>query len=331
MLKLLIVFFCLSSIAQAEMFDLSADIFAIGRPEKSLGRFSYSFQQTENTNAKSAGQIFADQSNDAALSYKFYQKDDVSLSARASVKEDGFETKAVIPVSRQSLSMNLWNPAFDLTYSRKLENERFFAQSMNLSSPSNKPFARSRDYVVQTNSFYKIPAGDKKQDTWLFLVNFSNNRSSLNYIPLPGFAYYWNTSDDFKLTVGLPFFFLWCAPFPKTMFTMMFLVPRVLKTKFSYFIFGPVQTYLGFQISDQNYMLENRSDKQDRLYYEKRDLHLGISSPLSKSFPAVLDLSSGYQFGQRIFQGKRLSDRDTSQRVELEPAFYGQAKVSMNF
>ncbi len=315
----------------AEESDFLSDLFSSGRPETSRGKFSYQFQQTDQTNIKTLGNHFNYQMNDATVAYKIYSEGDQTVRARISLKEEELRTDVTMPAGGSKIPASVWNPSADLMYVEKLVGDRMFAQSFNLSSPSNKPYARSRDFVVQTNTIYKIPASSKSKDAWIFLLNFSTNRSFLNYIPLPGVAYYWDQSDTFKLSVGFPFLFVWTSPFPKSSFTALFFAPSIVKLRFAYFVAGPMQIYSSFQIHSQNYMLENRVDNRDRLYYEKRDISIGIASPLSRAVPISLDLALGRQFDQRLYDGKKISDRETTKKVEMDPAAYVQAKISANF
>src|SRR5690606_13575284 len=86
-----------------------------------------------------------------------------------------------------------------------LEDGNFHFLSLGYGSASDQPFKNGRDGTLNANYIRKF------NSNWYGIANYSNNRSFLNNVPLPGFIYVQTLGRTHALLYGFPFVF-WMRP-----------------------------------------------------------------------------------------------------------------------
>lgn len=187
-----------------------------------------------------------------------------------------------------------------LTYTKMVDGGNMWAVNGNFGSASDQPFENSSVDTLSANYFYLSPKSGT--ESWLYLVNYSNNRPILNNIPIPGFAYIYTPSKAFRGTFGIPFASMKWDFAEKWTWNFFYLIPWVIKTSVDYSIAGPVKIYTGLDFSQSTYYLVGRKDLKERLFYDEKKVFIGIKAPLSQSYLAELDC--GYAFDRRYFSAE---------------------------
>jgi hypothetical protein len=206
---------------------------------------------------------------------------------------------------------HFWNVGGGIQYTRSLDATRFWSGSFSVASPSNRPFSSGRviDYVG--NLFYGFPATEKAN--WVLLLNYSNNRPILNGIPLPGFAYSYTPSKEFRVTAGFPFLSVYYEFAPRFSVQAYVVGVSILKTELAYQLFGPAALYLGIDFNQEVYLRDGRTRTTDRFFYAEKKLMIGVRSPLNHVLFA--DLFFGMSFDRSYFEVEKFSDRDQNERT----------------
>ena len=211
-----------------------------------------------------------------------------------------------------------------LTYTRATEKGRFWAVNGNFGSASDKPFKDPSVSTMSANYFYLKPVS--KTGTWLYLINYSNNRPILNNIPLPGFAYIYTPSKAFRGTFGIPFAMLNWEFADRWGFKFFTIAPWIIESTVDYAISGPMKAYTGLAFAQSTYYLYGRAEKKERLFYDEKKIFIGLKSPLSKKFFA--ELEGGYAFDRRYFSAENY-ERSPSDALVLGSSPYIRITMSI--
>lgn len=205
----------------------------------------------------------------------------------------------------QEQRQDLYQFDVGLTYSRVIEDNRFWALNGSFGSASDRPFKAPSVDTLGANFFYVNPTSP--QTSWLFLVNYSNNRPILNNIPLPGFAYTYIPSKSFRGTFGVPFAMIYWEFVDRWSMNFFTLIPWVIKTSVDYSIKGPMKASLGLDFSQSTYYIYGRENRQERLFYDEKRMYVGFKSPLTRQMMA--EIEAGYSFDRKFFSAENYEVR----------------------
>lgn len=313
MTKLLGLFLLTLSASQsAWAFELAQGLTPPSMQKATLNYVGYLYDRSEfpAENANMSYQLLD-------ISVPVYKTEDRSLS----VSFSGTEMK-IDP------AQNGYSRFYDLkggiSYTRVIGEKRMWSVIANYGSASDKPFQDPDVSTLGITAIYTYPSDETS--SWLLLANYSNNRPILNNIPLPGFAWFYNPSKEFRLVLGAPFASVnwqFAENWGVNMFT---LVPWIIKGSLYYKITPFAQAYGGLDFSQVTYLPYGREDKNDRLFYDEKKLFIGVRSPLSKTIFA--DFEAGHAFDRRFFIAENY-EINPGNEVEIGNAYY--AKLSLRF
>jgi hypothetical protein len=250
--------------------------------------------------------------------------DDVRLSA--GVRHQGIETTAVLPDSGIPFPDDLWNVTLGVSYRYLFDSGLVLGGSVSMGSASDQPFHSSQELVESGMVFVKLPSGER--NAWLFALAYSNNREYANAYPIPVVEYFYNPSQDFHAMVGFPMEVLEWRPVPDLSLRFLYSLIHNIHALASYEILDPVQVYVGFDWNTQSYLLVDRTDPADRLFYDEKRAKAGLRVDLGKGWK--LDLSGGFAFGRSYHQSDH-GFRNPFDRVDVASGFYGLASLDWQF
>lgn len=314
-MRIFLLLSLLSSTAFAAEADLFQDLFAAPK-RPGNNRVSYEGQLYEKENVQGKAAALSLQKHRMRASHTL-RNDPTFLNVEGNVELDQTKTTAVFPDSRNALPKQLWNVSLSGNYRKPLEGERSIGASLGVGSPSDKPFRTMREVSLSANFTYRFPAG-KAKDQWLVLVNESNTRGFLPWIPIPGVGYLFDRSDSWKLFVGAPVLGFFWRPGGKWFMSGFYFPVQSGQVEISYYLFGPARAYFGFRSGQDVFLRAGRDDKRDRLFAVERDLHLGFTMPLNAYL--LMDLGARYTFKRGYYEGKGFGDRKTGRRLDVESA-----------
>lgn len=247
------------------------------------------------------------------------------IKIRAELGTEEIVTNANIPITREKIPAVFWSPSISSSYSHKSQNNQRQLISFSVSSPSDVPYSRLRLLALSSNLIWQIP---KDKNSWLFFLNWSNNRSFLNNIPLPGVAYLWVASEKFQSGFGIPFAFFNYRPTDSWLINGNVFYPSQYQIRIAYFLFGPAQVYALAKTEHRNYLLFNQTRVKDRFFVEDRIASVGFLLPINKV--TALDLNGGYAYGRDLFLGEKYSSRKDGRRLNYAGSGFAMLKISAN-
>jgi hypothetical protein len=247
--------------------------------------------------------------NDFTSFFPLWQNGPDLVSGSVRVRGEFFHTDAVLPDTGQPFPDELWNINFGANYRHLFDNGWVAGAGVNVGSASDKPFHGIDEMTVGVNAFLRIPSGER--NAWLFSLAYSPTGEL--HIPIPGVAYVWQPSDQFRMNIGLPFQ-LWYRPIDDLTLDFSYMLVRTVHARATYRVLPDVFVHGGFDWSNESYFLADRPDRNDRFFsYDKR-LSGGVLFRLTPK--ASLDLSGGYVFDRFYFEGQNYSDRNFN-RVDV--------------
>jgi hypothetical protein len=159
--------------------------------------------------------------------------------------------------------------------------------------------------------------------SWIYFLAYSNNRTILNNIPIPGFAYAIN-AREYTAVFGLPFVFAnwrldsWSFTGALSPFGAM--VDGGLR------FLGPWQIFTGVAWSPRSYqnLVEGR---EERLIFDKKELDVGFRFLMGPR--GSLTAAYAYHFDRRFLLGKSLTENIDSLALADSGGF--QVKLRLAF
>jgi hypothetical protein len=246
---------------------------------------------------------------DFSVGVPLYKGDWGLLGLTTSVHNEILDTHAVLPATGQAFPYQLWDVRMGLNYMYKFENGWSTGGTVTFGSASDRPFASLDELTASVMAFLKIPVGE--HNAWLFSLMYSPT-GELNF-PLPGVAFYWQPSDTFNATIGVPFK-IWWRPLEDLTLEASYMPLTTVKGKVSYHIWGGICLYGAYEMGNESYFLYNSPDSRDRFFYFDQRVVGGLKMEFGRQ--CVLDLSSGYAFDRHYFEG--ITSSDTGNRVNVE-------------
>ncbi len=204
---------------------------------------------------------------------------------------------------------------------KKLSDNKFWFANVSYGSASDRPFKNADDDTISANYIRKT------SDRWVMVVNYSNNRSFLNNIPLPGFFYIKDMTREKATIIGFPFF-LWMRHTGYWSYRYLGLLPWRHQARVSYSKFSRVHPFVGFEQEIFSFFRHDRDKTNQRVFYFQRKLGIGADFKLIPRLK--FDLFLGHSFDREIFEAKNFSDKKSS-KSRLDSSLFIETKISYSF
>lgn len=206
---------------------------------------------------------------------------------------------------------------------RKLENGDMIAGDVQVGRSGIQLGSNATETTVSSNLFWARKK-DADDGQWIYLLSYSNSRSTLNNIPVPGFAYmksFKTESAQGLWVAGAPFFFAMIRAQPWS-FTSL-LTPFTSFIEGGYVFAGPFGVFARFGWQPQCFKVAG--GPTERVVYEEFRTVLGVRGPIAKGLMA--SLGAAYSDGRRVaWTDSILRAGDYQSRLEDEISLY----LSMN-
>lgn len=217
---------------------------------------------------------------------------------------------------------DFYNEQGTVNWKHSLAGERFVLSNMSFGAASDKPFQNSRDNTIGANILYKY------NSKWFWILNYSNNRSFLNNVPIPGAFYVSEASRTKTLIVGFPFL-MWMQPISENWsIRYLVLMPWSHRLRFFYEKFKVVRPYLGFEQHPQTYFIHDRKERYDRLFWFERRLTTGIEGTISPKLK--YDFGGGYAFDRQFFEARNFQTKKNF-LINLEASWFAGLTLRYKF
>lgn len=265
------------------------------------------------------------------------------------VKIDRISAKAVVPFSqsenfKQSFSLDfnqfkidqlnkagnspipdkLSEEKIGYQFSSKKDEDKYYGLNLLIGSSSDKPFHDWSVTEVNLTPYYYF---DKNpNESWVLLLNYSNQRSFLPNIPLPGFIYIYNTHRRLSLYAGIPVFGAIYKATDNILLNYISVLPWMHQFKMTYLRFAPFQIYSEYKVASEVFKSVNYVENEDRIILQDQKVTIGLKTPLTKEMS--LDVYSGVSFDRKIYQSERPhSSKDWNEKIENQKFFNIQLGV----
>jgi hypothetical protein len=245
-------------------------------------------------------------------------------SVFASVRDEIFQTHAILPDTRQAFPEDLWNIRFGTSYRYLFDNGWVLGGTLSVGSASDKPFNGFEEMTAGVNAFLRIPSGEN--NAWLFSLTYSPT-GQLPY-PIPTVAYVWQPSETFRMNIGLPFMLMW-RPTEEVTLDVTYMLLTTLHARVSYRLSDQARLYVAYASESEAYLLADRVDNDDRFYNVDQRAYAGSQYFFTKK--CSLDLSGGYLFDRYFFEGKNISTGSNFNRVDLGAGPYASAQFQLRW
>jgi hypothetical protein len=247
-------------------------------------------------------------SQDIGIMVPLFKDDTDMLGLTTNVRSLQFHTLAVLPENGPPVPQDLWDIRFGLNFKHTFDNGWSTGGEVTVGSASDKPFHSIDEMTASVLAFLRIPVGE--HNAWLFSVMYSPTGELA--FPIPGVAFYWQPSDNFNATIGIPFK-VWWRPIDDLTFEASYMPLTNLRARVSYHVYGGISVYAGYENTNEAYFLADRTDVNDRFFIYDQRLTTGAKLEFGKH--VSVDLSGGYSFDRHIFEGRSLND--DSDRLDI--------------
>ena len=218
-----------------------------------------------------------------------------------------------VPGSEYSLPSHLYDMSLGLGYLHMNSNGRVIGGGIKVGSSSDMPFISIDETTFSAEMLMRIQS--RKTDSWLFYLNFANNRPTLNYYPIPGVAYFWVPNKQFQGLFGFPVTSLSWRPHERWSFNATLVPSPYIKFKAAFKIDERANLFTEYLWKTDSYLLSKRKDNFDRLFFSDHQVNLGADVQFMKMFE--ITARAGYLFERDIKVGQDVfSDIKDSQRVD---------------
>lgn len=227
--------------------------------------------------------------------------------------------------SGKVLPSELYESEYGISYKHSDNEAHFWGFSTSFGSASDKTFTSKDNSTLNANIFYSQstdPVG-----RWIWLVNYSNNRSFANEVPLPGFAYIYKPSKEFFGIFGFPFAYI-RYQINESWNTSALIGPFLYRLEIAKSLMGPYQLYAQIDSSLQNYYLDNRAEKDFRLFISETKSTVGLKGPLNRVL--YLEINGGLAFARSISESKNY-EIDKEKHLLLENRWFMGSQLSARF
>jgi|GEM_PF-3718727 len=223
----------------------------------------------------------------------------------------------------KGLGKNYEQVAAGVSIKHKSEMGKVLAQVIQVGSSSDKIFRDGRDNFINATTIYK------PEEKWVYLLSYSNNRSFLNNVPLPGFIYLKDMERKKVSMYGFPFINIIRTSSNEAFgFRYTTFLPFNHRARIYFYGLKHVYLFLHYEQWVQNYFDSDRTERQERFFYTYKNASVG----LEKSFGPIFkfDVQFGNGFDRKTFFSRRFSrERRSVQRFKDE--IYGSLNLKLLF
>lgn len=217
----------------------------------------------------------------------------------------------------------LHNQSMGLGAKKDFESGASLSLFASYATASDHPYGSPRNSWIEGGFIYKSPQTENR--SWIFAVNQSNNRGIENGKPFPYFGVMYEPDPEFTALYGFPFLRLrWGIPdalkttWNLTPFGTRLDLEKNLRDHFVLNVF--------MEASVRSYLLDQRLDENDRIYYHEVTLEASLKKNVTKTTGVVFGV--GYSFERRLYESEVLY-APNAEMSRFENDFYG--RLGMEF
>lgn len=236
------------------------------------------------------------------------------------------DTDALLKDTDIKLPDQLYNLSFGPSYRCKFHNDWIGGIAFLFGSASNKLFYSKDELSYRLDAYIQIPTVGN--NSWIFFVDYYNNREYLRNIPIPGVAYWYQPNDKLRAVLGLPVAAINYKPTDKLTLDLTYIMVTYVDAKISYDLTPKISVYGLFDWNNELYARADREKNKDRLFYYEKSLSCGVHFQVFKY--AAIDLSGGFSFDRFFFEGTDYNKKD-ERDVDVENGAFVSLRAGIPF
>lgn len=264
--------------------------------------------------------------HDLRLAVPLYKDDDHFFAVSTSLGYWDVDSDSPLPDTGAAFPGDLYDIDFSLNYFHYFDNGWTAGGILSAGSPSDEPFNSYDETELQFNGFLRIPHVDNNY--WVIVLNWSNNREFLNDIPIPGFGYWYEPSDDLFIMAGIPFLAVRWHPCENVTIRASYIPVRNVDAEIAYSVTDQIDLFGAFEWENDRFLIADRADNDDRLFYYEKNVEAGVRYRFCEA--ASVQVSGGYSFDRFYFFGEDYDDRHDD-RLNIEDGPFVRTKVTVRF
>jgi hypothetical protein len=259
---------------------------------------------------------------DLTFSSPLWMGETDAISFFLHARNEQLNTSAILPDSKLAFPEDLWDIRVGVNYFHRFDNGWSAGGSLSIGSASDKPFSTINEVSAGVTGFLRVPSGDR--NAWLFSVSYDSN-SQLPF-PVPGVAYSWQVNDQLHLNIGLPFQINY-RPMEDLSFDFNYMLLTTVRARVTYRVVPNVKVYAAYDYGTESYFLADRTDSQDRFFYNEMRLTTGVTWNLTAY--STLDLSGGYAFDRQYYEGHNSASE--TDLVDIAPGPFVALRLGLHY
>ena len=165
---------------------------------------------------------------------------------------------------------------------------------------------------INATAVLRVPA--RNRDAWIFFLNYGSNREFLPHIPIPGFGYSYQPSDQLSAVVTTGFLSLQYRPVETLTLTASYVAVRTVDVRLTYQVFRPIRLWVGFDWTNERYLRAGRANPDDRLFYYEKRIRAGAIIGLARQL--FVDVDGRLQLRPVLLRGRELQRHDQN-RIDV--------------
>jgi hypothetical protein len=203
-----------------------------------------------------------------------------------------------------AVPMDLWKIEASGSWSRRFSRGRLASARVSIGSASDRPFTDVGVTTFGATAFWSWEESERSR--WFLTLFFSNNSPLINWVPIPGFIYFYAT-EGFIGLFGVPFTSATWMPVRPWSVTAGVFGPT-LTTEIAYGDLRGTNVFAGWSFQQQSYIPSSRAEDDDRVFLVEKRAPVGVRFTIGDSIKS--ELSGGYAYDRSVRQGTRMGKKE---------------------
>ena len=276
-------------------------------------RGSASVDREQPVEATDSQEPYSRTTEQASLAGVAWHDQDAELQLNALERVSYLHTDAIFP-SGLPLPEELQETRAGFLYKRLLGGGWVFGGSASIGSWSDSPLLHTSYPIVNAGVFVRMPSG--VSNAWIFSLAYSNERSELNGVPVPGVEYSWLVYPTLQLLLGFPVESAVWKPRSDIRCDLIASGFGYLHLGGSYAPFAgftPLHLRAAIDFGGDHFQRQDPANPEDLIFF--RSLTYSVGVEVREERLGSLSLAIGYATQREIIEGHSFTD--TSNHIDL--------------
>jgi len=256
---------------------------------------------------------------EARLGFPLWRGSMEGVSFSTEFKHRRMDLEWTLPGTDDRLPHDLYRQEFEAGYWRVNRKGRFFLASAQIGTDSDVPYASFEEMDTRLFAAYMIPVRDRR-DAWMLGLDWSANRTFLNYVPLPGVGYRWRPNDALQIVAGIPFLNASWTPEGPWSASLSGSPSPSVSARLSFELTEEVDVFAAYRWLTEAYFRADREEEEDRLFYTEQVLEAGFAAVPFEAFR--LEAALGLSAVRSLFESDGFYDGWQEDALDLEDALF---------